>query len=241
MPAVRQSIFQTSSPTTTVTPPGGTQTGDLLVAFLSYESQSWASTLTGGTPEWQLLTSKVTTSIATSALGAIASGIWWKPATGGETSWVLGGSGGIEGSYMAMAVIAITDAPLQAPLYTESADQTSSVSGNLLTSVSSPAGPIPAVGDVELRWVGADNFPTAATRLWSEPASMIEVVDLSAQYVTAQLTQQTLTSASSPARAHTVSPGIYAAHGFTLRIRGPVASTRSVVSPASATHRAASW
>ncbi|WP_433444566.1 hypothetical protein [Nonomuraea sp. CA-141351] len=240
MPTVRPSIFQAISATTTVTPPGGYQAGDLLLAFLSYESLSWTATLTGGTPEWEPLTSKVTSSgTGSSTLGVLASGIWWKPATAGETSWTLGGGPEVDGAYMAMAVVTVADALLEAPQFAVSADQTSTVSGTMLTSITSPAGPTPALGDMELRWVGGDNYPTSASRAWTAPGVTTEVADLSADYVAAQLTRQN--TASTAARAHTVSPGVYAAHGFTLRIRPAAVATATVLSPVAAVHRAAHW
>lgn len=240
MPTVRPQIFQTG-PATTITPPEGSQAGDLLLAFLSYESVSWAATLTGGTPEWEPLVSKATTSAGTSTLGTLASGIWWKPASNGETSWALATGGGVEGTYMVMAVIAVTGALLQAPLYTVSGDQTSTTSGSPITTVSSPAGPAPALGDLELRWVGGDNFPTSAMRTWTASSPTVEVADISASYVAAQLTRQDPPAGSSASRTHTVSDGIYAGHGFTLRIRPPAVTAASVLAPTGAARRAASW
>ncbi|MEV0149695.1 MULTISPECIES: hypothetical protein [unclassified Nonomuraea] len=235
MPTVRPQIFQATGTTSTVTPPDGAQAGDLLLAFLSTEDAAFGATLTGGTPEWALLTTKLTSNVSgTNTLGRVSSGIWWKPTSTGETSWALAGAS----QYMGMAVIAITDAMLEPPAFTVSADQASATA---FMTVTSPAGPIPAIGDLELRWVGADNYNTSATGSWEEPALTAEVAELRSSYVTAQLTRQNLTSASSPSRSHTVSSGVLAAHGFTLRIRSAGTPRSSVLTPTAAAHRAASW
>lgn len=239
MPTVRPEIFETTVSVAPVSPPSTAQAGDLLLAFLSAEATIFDFTLTGGTPEWEPLTSKTTVSSnGSSTLGVISSGVWWKPAGNGETNWTLDGGGTLP-DYMAMAVVAITDALLEAPLFTVSGDQASTTT--TLTAVNSPAGPIPAIGDLELRWVGGDNYSTSVMRQWTEPSLTSEVADLSASYVAMQLTRQNITGASSVARAHNVSGGVYAAHGFTLRIRQAAVSRRSFLSPAAAVHRSASW
>jgi hypothetical protein len=240
MPTVRPQIFETNDATTTITPPPTAQAGDLLLAFLSYESTLFGATLTGGTPEWELLTSKVTTiTNAGTTQGAVSSGIWWKPAGTGETSWTLTEEGAAPSNYMAAAVVAVTDARLDAPLFTASGDQTNATTP--FTAVTSPAQLVTAAGDLELRWVGADNYNTSALRAWTEPSPTTEVADLSSTFVAAQLTRQALTTTSTPARTHTLTSGsVYAAHGFTVRIRPPVVA-RSVLVPTGAAHRAASW
>ncbi|MEU4511767.1 hypothetical protein AB0G05_19925 [Nonomuraea wenchangensis] len=243
MPNIRPAVFQSPDAIEVLLSPSTSQPGDLLLAFVSYESGTFDAELTGGTPEWQLLTSKFTTAGGVSDIkGLLATGIWWKPAAAADSSWALD-LGEIDGTYMVSAVVAVTDALLTAPQFTVSADQTAST--NQLTTVTSPAGPSPAIGDLELRWVAGDNYPTSQNlREWNAPAQTSEVVDLNGSYVTGTLTSQTLTAASSPSRNHTLSNGgVFAAHGFTLRIRSAavLAPGAAVLAPAAAAQRAASW
>jgi hypothetical protein len=234
MPAVR-SVYQSSVVNTAASPPTGMQAGDLLLAFESCESNFWDVTLTGGTPEWELLASKATT--VGGSLGLVASGVWWKAASAADADWVIGRVGVPDMyGYTAVAVAAVTGAALQAPLITASADQTATTA---FTTVTSPAGPPPAVGDLELRWVAGDDYSTSGARSWSSPGSTVELADISASYVAAQLTSQTLTTGSSPSRNHIVTPGLLAAHGFTVRIQA--AGSATVLIPRSAAHRAATW
>ncbi|MFG2076964.1 hypothetical protein [Nonomuraea maritima] len=218
------------------------QPGDLLLAFFAYEApiDGFDAQLTGGSPAWQLLTSRFTTAGEEFGFdGLVASGIWWKQASD-DDEWTVASED--NDFFSVMSVIAITDALLEAPEYRVSADQTSTSTS--LRSISSPAGPPPAIGDLELRWVAGDNYNEEANRSWSGPSGASEVADLSDGYLTAQLTQQAITDPVSSSRTHTVSAGVYAAHGFTLRIRPapvPVLARPVQLSGAAAVHRATSW
>ncbi|MFG2076965.1 hypothetical protein [Nonomuraea maritima] len=243
MPTLRPNIYQAVQSSNNPTPPPGMQPGDLLVAFLSFEAPEFDFvSLTGGSPAWQLLTSYATDNSST--YGFIATGIWWKVAGASESTWELDlgpeGFGGIN----VMAIAAIADALPAAPTFTRTNGQTNTGSG--IVNVNTPAGPAsPAIGDLELRWAAGDNYNVSAARTWAAPSPLVEVADLDGNWVTAQLTRQVMTSASTAQRQHTVSSSVYAAHGFTLRVQpAPPASpaTRSVLlSPPTAVHRAASW
>ncbi|MEV3981758.1 hypothetical protein [Nonomuraea sp. NPDC049758] len=235
MPSVRPEITTLTGAVTSIPTPSTAAPADLLLAFVANESSTFGISLTGGTPEWQPLMSKATVNgSGESTKGVISSGVWWKPAVPGETAWTLAAPT----EYLAVAVIAVTDAQLDAPLFTASPDQTSAT---LLTTVTSPAGPSPGIGDLELRWVAGDDYTSTSERSWTAPGSTTEVCDLTDRYVTAQLTRQTLTSATSAVRNHTVgAAGLYAAHGFTLRIPAP-GSGRAVPMTSAAVHRAATW
>ncbi|MER6505885.1 hypothetical protein ABT158_03690 [Nonomuraea sp. NPDC001636] len=234
MPSVRPETTQLTGAVTSIPKPSTAAPTDLLLAFVTNESSTFGVTLTGGTPEWQPLASKSTVNgSGESTKGIISSGIWWKPAGVGETSWTLEAPS----QYLAVAVIAVTDAQVDAPLFTVSADQTAST---VFTTVTSPAGPPPGIGDLELRWVAGDDYTSTSERSWTAPGSTTEVCDLTDRYVAAQLTRQSLTSATTSARSHTVgAAGLFAAHGFTLRIPAP--GSGRVVPMSAAVHRAATW
>ncbi|MEU5863514.1 hypothetical protein ABZ815_20255 [Nonomuraea sp. NPDC047529] len=236
MPTVRTPILQiTEGAEGVIPPPSGVQPDDLLLAFLAFEANIWDATLTGGSPEWQPLTSAVTDN--TTTYGILATGIWWKPASAADTTWQIGRTSGNPPGIMAMAVAAISAAPLQAPAVTDSGEQKATSD---LTTITSPAGPAAAVGDLELRWVAGDHYVTSAVRSWTPPGSVTELADISSNYITAELTAQTLTTASSPSRNHSVSPGVLAARGMTVRVRA-VSSPGRPLTLQPAVHRAATW
>jgi hypothetical protein len=235
---VRPNLFTSAGATGSATSPAGTQAGDLLLAFLSYERPAATATLSGG---WQSLTTKVTDFTAT--YGYLASHIWWKTAASGSETWALSDFDGEPMTgFLVMAVAAVTGARTDSPLFTVSGNQGGQAT--LITSVTSPAGPAsPAIGDVELRWVAGDNYVTGATRTWTVSGGPTEIADLNGgNYATGQLTRQTLTAASTASRTHTITgTGVYAAHGFTLRLRPAIEVPTQVSVPTGAVHRAASW
>ncbi|MEV6036044.1 hypothetical protein AB0L65_33155 [Nonomuraea sp. NPDC052116] len=188
--------------------PAGTSVGDLLIAFQSADSGTFANmtTPTGGAT-WALLTQQQWSA------GEPGTNVWWKFAGGSEpASYGFAQASGADG---VVAIAAVFGTATTTPVFASSASSVTT------TSIPTPSVTPTGSDDLELRWAASKGFG-GVTFTWTPPATYTEQVDLQSNTFTSgsMATKQLTSNAASGIQNFTISNNTGGHMGITVAVAG---------------------